>query len=86
MKRALRDGVDADLLGEFLATVDWGTVDNSDPVVREMLGQLEAWTTAYSEGQLSRDEYTAELCGVSSGSWAGATPVTEGTRSKGLAV
>ena len=64
VRRALRVGLDPELVGEFLATVDWGTFESADPGVREMLGQMEAWATGYSEGQLTREEYIARLRGL----------------------
>ncbi|MBA4179338.1 MAG: hypothetical protein C0506_02010 [Anaerolinea sp.] len=60
VRRAVRAGLDAEALGEFLASVDWGAVE-ADPKVRSMLGEMEGWATAYAEGELTRAEYVARL-------------------------
>ena len=61
VRRALRDGLDAEMLNEFLACVDWGTAAAADPRVSEILGQLEAWAIEDAEGFLSRAEYAEKL-------------------------
>ncbi len=61
VRRALRPGLDAELLGDFLASVEWGAADSAGPGVRAMLGQIEGWATAYAEGELTRGAYVARL-------------------------
>ncbi len=61
VRRALRPGLDAELLGDFLASVEWGSADSAGPGVRAMLGEIEGWATAYSEGELTRAAYVARL-------------------------
>jgi hypothetical protein len=60
LRKALRAGLDADRVADFLAGVDWGQLP---PAGREaaLLGRMEGWTTAYSEGDLSESEYVARL-------------------------
>ena len=61
VRRALRAGLDAELVGEFLASTDWGAFESADPKVAAMLGQMEAWATGYAEGELTRAQYVARL-------------------------
>lgn len=61
LRRATRPELDAEILCDFLASVDWGAVDGADPQVRTMLGQMEAWATEYAEGELAPAEYVARL-------------------------
>ena len=61
VRRALRAGLDAEMLGDFLASVDWGSGDGADPRVRAMLGEMEGWATGYAEGELTRAGYVARL-------------------------
>jgi|GEM_PF-4008736 len=55
---------DKDVLADFLASVDWGGVEDTDPAIRELLGQLELLNTEFAEGALSRDDYEAALGSV----------------------
>jgi hypothetical protein len=61
VRRALRTGVDAEMLGDFLTSVDWSTGDSADPAVKAMLGELEAWSTSFAEGDLTQAQYIARL-------------------------
>jgi len=61
VRRALRTGLDAEMLGDFLASVDWSGYESADSQVKAMLGEMEAWSTAYTERQLTRAQYVARL-------------------------
>jgi hypothetical protein len=50
---ALRAGLNVSTLANFTSGVDWSSWERSQPAVREMLGQVEAWVTEYSEGEIS---------------------------------
>ena len=52
--------VDAEEIADFLAGVDWGRLDPASREAR-LLGQLEGWTTAYGEGDMTQAEYVARL-------------------------
>jgi hypothetical protein len=61
IKQALRPGVDADVLEDFLASVDWSGADRSRPAIADDLGQLEGWNRQYSDGELTMAEYVGRL-------------------------
>lgn len=61
VRAALRHGLDAERLAEFLANVDWTGFAEAPQKVRDRLGQLEAWASAYAERELSRGKYMARL-------------------------
>lgn len=61
VRRALRAGLDAELVGEFLASVDWGGLEAADSKAAAILGQMEGWATEYAEGELTRAQYVARL-------------------------
>ena len=61
IRAAVRTGLDADRVADFLANVDWSTVSEAPSGIRDRLGLLEAWATAYAEGELSRSAYVARL-------------------------
>lgn len=61
VRRALRKGLDAEMVGDFLASVDWGGCDAAGAQVKAMLGDMEAWSTAYAEEELTRAQYVARL-------------------------
>ena len=58
---AIRTGLDRDTVDDFLAAVDWSRHMSADPAVRESLGNIEGWATAYREGDMSLAEYVANL-------------------------
>ena len=45
----------------WLATIDWGGVERADDSVRELVGEIEQWSTAYAEGDLTHEEYKGRL-------------------------
>ena len=59
--RVLQHGLDASMLAEFLASIDWSHSEQAAPAVRERLGQLEMWSTEHGEGQLPTEEFRARL-------------------------
>jgi hypothetical protein len=64
IRDALRDGIDADRIADFLAGIDWGSLASAAPVVTERLGLLEEWSTQFAEGEISEDEYGRRLSGL----------------------
>ena len=52
--------VDVERIADFLASVDWGRLDAASREAA-LLGEMEGWTTAYGEGDLSRSEYIRRL-------------------------
>lgn len=64
VRRALRFGLDAELVADFLARVDWTTVERASAKTARRLGQMELWATEYAEGDLTRGEYMARLASV----------------------
>lgn len=61
VRDAVRSGLDAGLVADFLAGIDWSAFDAVDGKVRSMLGSLEAWSTEYSEGNLTVGLYVERL-------------------------
>jgi len=61
VRAALRKGVNPDRIADFVAAVDWSGAENASDRVRERLGLLELWATAYAEAELSRGEYLVRL-------------------------
>ena len=61
VREALREGLDADLLADFVARIDWSGVQQSLPAIAALLGELEAWTTEYAEGDLTKTQFVAQL-------------------------
>ena len=57
---SLRSPLDLDGVADFLAAVDWGRVDHKSREAA-LLGQIEGWTTEYTEGELSGAQYRAKL-------------------------
>lgn len=60
VREAMRDGLDAASIDDFLASVDWSGVRDLPPVAR-LLGELEAAATAFAEGELSERDYARRL-------------------------
>ena len=58
---AMRSGLDSSVLDDFVASIDWSAHDSSVPAVREALGRIEGWSTAYHEGDMSVGEYAMSL-------------------------
>jgi hypothetical protein len=58
---ALRGGLNLAALRDFLASVDWSGTDRERPQIADLLGEIEAWSEAFSEGDLTQDEYIARL-------------------------
>jgi hypothetical protein len=62
IRRALRDRLDATVIYDFVASIDWSGVDEDDlPASAEVVGQLLIWSTQYSEGDFSQEEYVDRL-------------------------
>ena len=61
LRDALDGGLDSTAIADFLALVDWSGTDQRRPPIADLLGQLEAWSTEYAEGDLSRDQYIDRL-------------------------
>jgi len=61
---ALRTGLDLDALADFVAGVDWSGFDGAPSAVKTALGDLEAWLTAFEEGDLTIAELVARLVSV----------------------
>ncbi len=61
VREAVRAGLDADHLSDFIARVDWSGVDRERPPIADTLGELEAWVTAYAERDLTLAEYVGRL-------------------------
>ena len=64
IRGALRGGLNLDALRDFLASVDWSGTDRQRPGIADLLGEIEGWSEAFSEGDLGREEYIALLRGV----------------------
>ncbi|MBM4410997.1 MAG: hypothetical protein FJ037_06710 [Chloroflexi bacterium] len=60
VRAALADGLDAERVASFLASVDWGG-EAGAPEVRELLGELEMALTEYGEGDLKREAFEQRL-------------------------
>jgi len=61
LRKAVREGLDAELVADFLASVNWSGMASADEKIAQALGQLEAWSTGYAEGELTRAAYVARL-------------------------
>jgi hypothetical protein len=61
VREALRSGLDYDMLADFVAAVDWSGPIDPLPPIAGILGTLEELTTEYSEGDITRDEFIAQL-------------------------
>lgn len=61
LREALRDGLDADRVADFVASVDWSDAAEADQQIRDLLGQLSEWSTEYDEGDLTRAQYVDRL-------------------------
>lgn len=64
VRRALEGGLDPEAIAEFLASIDWSGLERARPQVRETLGEMEAWATAFTEGELTRTQYATRLLGL----------------------
>ena len=61
IRKALRAGLDADALDDFLSSVDWSGAERERPAIADVLGQIEAWSSQLSEGDLTESKYIALL-------------------------
>jgi len=64
IRQVLQGRVNPDSVNDFLASVDWTGTNVERPVIADLLGQLEEWSTAFSEGALSQVQYAARLQSV----------------------
>lgn len=64
VRRALRDGLDVDLLADFLSSVDWSGTDQTRPPVADLLGKLEGWTHDFFEAAIDQSTLVENLSGV----------------------
>ena len=58
---ALRGGLKAGRMADFLAEVDWARKENADPAVVVLLGRLEAWATEFAERDIDARTYRLNL-------------------------
>jgi hypothetical protein len=61
VRLALRDGVDPDVVAEFVASVDWSGSSVDYGPAADDLSRLEGWTTEFIEHDLSESEYVSRL-------------------------
>lgn len=61
MREALAASLDADVIEDFVASVDWSGAHLKRPKIADLLGQLEAWADQYGTGELTRHEYMGHL-------------------------
>lgn len=61
VRQALKRGLDADTLEDFLASVDWSGVDRERPPIADLVGQMEGWSSRYADGDLSQAQYVDRL-------------------------
>ena len=57
VRRALDEGLQAQVLEDFLATVDWSNQDRAPEAIRKTLGLLEQRATEYAEDELPEADY-----------------------------
>lgn len=62
--RALRHGLNPDVIDDFLASVDWSGTAHERPPIADTLGQLESWSSDFGDGALSESRYVAQLLGL----------------------
>ncbi len=61
VKRALSAALDADVLEDFVASIDWSGTDRERPEIADLLGQLEGWAAQYGDGDMTRAQYVGHL-------------------------
>lgn len=61
IRAALRTGLDADRVADFLSNIDWSGLQGATPAVRARLGLMEEWATEFAEGDVTRSGYIARL-------------------------
>lgn len=61
IRKALWADLDVDRLSNFMAGIDWSGAGKSRPKIADDLGAVEAWTTQFTEGFISRDQLIARL-------------------------
>ena len=59
VRESLRDDVSPEVIGRFLAWIDWSGFPKED--VKRTLSDLTGWTDEYAEGHLSKMAYAARL-------------------------
>jgi hypothetical protein len=64
ISRTLSSDLDAGLMSEFLAGLDWGEVTEADSPLATLLLNLYNWTTMFEEDELSRAQYARKLRAV----------------------
>ena len=72
LRRALDEGLQSQVLEDFLATVDWSNQDRAPEAIRKTLGLLEQRATEYAEDDLGEADYRRTLLALLSA----ATPST----------
>jgi hypothetical protein len=61
IRSALRDGLDPDVIADFVASVDWSGPTAMTVEIAPLLGKLEGLSTEYAEGGLTEAQYRSEL-------------------------
>lgn len=61
VKRALSAALAADVLEDFLSSIDWSGTDRERPEIADILGQMEGWASQYGDGGLTRAQYVGHL-------------------------
>jgi len=57
IRDALRDGLDAGKIADFVARVDWSGTLTDRPAIARVVGELEAREHEYAEGDLPRSAF-----------------------------
>ena len=61
IRRMIRNGLDTEEVENFLAGLDWSEPGSDRTPTGTVLLNLMNWTTMFTEGELSSDQYTSRL-------------------------
>lgn len=61
VRRAMRHGLDAGALDDFLASIDWSGAHRERPRIAALLGEMEGWADQFARGDLTQAQYVGHL-------------------------
>ena len=61
IRAALRSGLNADTLADFVASVDWSGTHTTRPPIADLVGHVEGWSAEYADGHLTETQYVGQL-------------------------
>lgn len=61
IRKSLHAELSAEVIDDFVASVDWSHATGAPSPMAEVIGALEGWASEYADGELPRGEYITRL-------------------------